>query len=63
MAANSIVYTAHKNVCSLGARSARASVSDVQVAQGAIAPHKEPVATLEIGLESSRASKVMHSKT
>ena len=46
MAANSFVYTAHKNVFSLGARSARASVSDVQVAQGAIAPHKEPVATL-----------------
>ena len=45
MAANSFVYTAHKNVCSLGARSARASVSDVQVAQGTIAPHKEPVAT------------------
>ena len=45
MAANSFVYTAHKNVCSLGTRSARASVSDIQVAQGTIAPHKEPVAT------------------
>ena len=50
MAVNNFVYTAHKNVCGLGARSARASVSDVQVAQGAIAPHKEPVATLALGL-------------
>ena len=46
MAANNFVYTAHRNVYSLGARSVHASVSDVQVAQGAVALHKEPVATI-----------------
>ena len=45
MTADSFVRTMLKNICSLGAISARASVSDVQVAQGTIAPHKEPVAT------------------
>ena len=49
MTADSFVCTTLKNICSLGARSARASVSDVQVAQGTIAPHKEPVATISMG--------------
>ena len=48
MTADSFVRTTLKNICSLGAISARASVNDVQVAQGTIAPHKEPVATVLI---------------